>query len=409
MEEVKKNYCFLGFDNILGEQEIENLFTTPEDNDSESSEADNSKDDKEDNDDKSQDTKEETQEKNNTAEAVDPDELFDDSKDNKPEVVGSEKKDVKEKEDTSTDEDSGTSPNNFYSSIASALAVDGIFPNLTDDVIKKANDAESFASLIEDEVNARLDEKQQRISKALDSGVEPNDIKMYENTLSYISGITDAQISEEGEKGEQLRRNLIYQDFINKGEKPERAQKLTERSIDTGNDIEDAKDALQSNREFFSNAYNNLLKEAQEKSDQEKAARAKAAEKLKNDIMTDKQIMGDMEIGKDVRKKALENITRPVYKDPDTGDYLTAIQRYESEHRGDFLAKVGLIFTITNGFKDFDSFVKGKVKKEVRKGLRDLEHTLNNTSRSSDGSLRMVTNAKDDPYSYIGKGVRLDL
>lgn len=409
MEEVKKNYCFLGFDNILGEQEIENLFTTPEDNDSESSEADNSKDDKEDNDDKSQDTKEETQEKNNTAEAVDPDELFDEPEEKKPEVVGSEKKDVKEKEDTSTDEDSGTSPNNFYSSIASALAVDGIFPNLTDDVIKKANDAESFASLIEDEVNARLDEKQQRISKALDSGVEPNDIKMYENTLSYISGITDAQISEEGEKGEQLRRNLIYQDFINKGEKPERAQKLTERSIDTGNDIEDAKDALQSNREFFSNAYNNLLKEAQEKSDQEKAARAKAAEKLKNDIMTDKQIMGDMEIGKDVRKKALENITRPVYKDPDTGDYLTAIQRYESEHRGDFLAKVGLIFTITNGFKDFDSFVKGKVKKEVRKGLRDLEHTLNNTSRSSDGSLRMVTNAKDDPYSYIGKGVRLDL
>ena len=320
MEEVKKNYCFLGFDNILGEQEIENLFTTPEGNDPEPSEPNEGKDDKDKVDDKPQDNKEETKEKDSTAEAIDPEDLFDDPKDDKPEVVGSEKKDVKEKEDTTTDEDSGTSPNNFYSSIASALAVDGIFPNLTDDVIKKANDAESFASLIEDEVNARLDEKQQRISKALDSGVEPNDIKMYENTLSYISGITDAQISEEGEKGEQLRRNLIYQDFINKGEKPERAQKLTERSIDTVNDIEDAKDALQSNREFFSNAYNNLLKEAQEKSDQEKAARAKAAEKLKNDIMTDKQIMGDMEIGKDVRKKALENITRPVYKDPDTGD-----------------------------------------------------------------------------------------
>lgn len=405
--EVVKNYCYLGFDNILGEQEIENLFTSPEDND-ESATLDDTKDDAEDKE-KSQEKTEETQEKNSTAEVVNPEELFDEPEESKPEVVGSEKKDVKDKEDTNTDNDSGTSPNNFYSSIANAMAVDGIFPNLTDETIKQVSDADSFASLIKDEVNARLDEKQQRISKALDNGVEPNDIRMYENTLNYISGITEAQLSEEGEKGEQLRRNIIYQDFINKGEKPERAQKLTERSIDTGNDIEDAKDALQSNREYFSNAYNKLLQEAQEKSDKEKAQKAKAAEKLKNDIMTDKQIMGDIEISNDVRKKALDNITRAVYKDPETGNYLTAIQRYEMEHRGDFLAKVGLIFTMTNGFKDFDSFVKGKVKKEVRKGLRDLEHTLNNTRRSSDGNLRMVTNAKDDPYSYIGKGVKLDL
>lgn len=406
--EVVKNYCYLGFDNILGEQEIENLFTSPEDND-DSTTLDDTKDDAEDKEDKPQEETKKTQEKNNTAEVVNPEELFDEPEESKPEVVGSEKKDVKDKEDTTTDNDSGTSPNNFYSSIANAMAVDGIFPNLTDKTIKQVSDADSFASLIEDEINARLDEKQQRISKALDNGVEPNDIRMYENTLNYISGITDAQLSEEGEKGEQLRRNIIYQDFINKGEKPERAQKLTERSIDTGNDIEDAKDALQSNREYFSNTYNKLLQEAQEKSDKEKAQKAKAAEKLKNDIMTDKQIMGDIEIGNDVRKKALDNITRAVYKDPETGDYLTAIQRYEMEHRGDFLAKVGLIFTMTNGFKDFDSFVKGKVKKEVRKGLRDLEHTLNNTRRSSDGNLRMVTNAKDDPYSYIGKGVKLDL
>ncbi len=406
--EVVKNYCYLGFDNILGEQEIENLFTSPEDND-DSATLDDTKDDAEDKEDKSQEETKKTQEKNDTAEVVNPEELFDEPEESKPEVVGSEKRDVKDKEDTTTDSDSGTSPNNFYSSIANAMAVDGIFPNLTDETIKKVTDADSFASLIEEEVNTRLDEKQQRISKALDNGVEPNDIRMYENTLNYISGITDAQLSEEGEKGEQLRRNIIYQDFINKGEKPERAQKLTERSIDTGNDIEDARDALQSNREYFSNAYNKLLQEAQEKSDKEKAQKAKAAEKLKNDIMTDKQIMGDIEIGNDVRKKALDNITRAVYKDPETGNYLTAIQRYEKEHRGDFLAKVGLIFTMTNGFKDFDSFVKGKVKKEVRKGLRDLEHTLNNTSRSSDGNLKMVTNAKDDPYSYIGKGVKLDL
>lgn len=385
----------LSFDNILGEQEIDTLFTAPND----------AADDVVDNEPAKEDEKEES-----ATEVVDPEDLFDDPEDKQPEGVGSEKKeDIKEKEDTATDNDSGTSPNtNLYSSIANAMAVDGIFPNLDDDTIKKANDAESFSDLIEAEVNARLDERQQRISKALDNGVEPTDIRKYENTLNYISQITDAQLSEEGEKGEQLRRSLIYQDFINKGYTPEKAQKYTERTIDAGTDVEDAKDALQSNRDFFTKAYNGLLREAQEKADEEKAERAKQANKLKDSILNDKQLFGDMELGKDVRKKAFETISKPVYKDPETGEYLTALQKYEIEHRADFLKYAGLIFTLTNGFKDFESFTKGKVRKEVRKGLRELEHTLNNTSRDNNGNLQMVTSVKEDPNSYFGKGLRLD-
>jgi hypothetical protein len=79
------------------------------------------------------------------------------------------------------------------------------------------------------------------------------------------------------------------------------------------------------------------------------------------------------------------------------------------EHRSDFLKYAGLIFTLTDGFKDFESFTKGKVKKELKKGLRDLERTLNNTSRTSGGSLKMVTGAHDDPESFIGKGFQLDI
>lgn len=116
-----------------------------------------------------------------------------------------------------------------------------------------------------------------------------------------------------------------------------------------------------------------------------------------------------MEISNDIRKKAFENISKPVYKDPDTGEYLTAIQKYEMEHRSDFIKYAGLFYTLTDGFKDFNSFTKGKVKKEMKKGLRELEQTLNNTRRAADGSLRLVTTASDDPESFISKGMRLDL
>ena len=393
----------LSFDNILGEQEIETLFTDPEDNEVPEEPTKNEEEEEVEtpgSDDKKQ------KEKDNTTEDVDPKNLFEDKA---PESVGSGK-DNEGKEDTAPDNDAdGTSPNNFYSSIANACAVDGIFPNLDDETIKKAVDAESFSNLIEAEINARFDEKQKRISQALEYGVEPNDIKKYESTLNYINTITDAAIAEESEKGEQLRYNLIYQDFINKGMTPDKAKKFADRTVDAGTDVEDAKEALLSNKEFFSNAYNKMLQDAQQKADEEKAEREKNAKELEKTLMKDKQLFGDMEISNDIRKKAFDSVSKPVYKDPETGDYMTAIQKYESEHRADFLKYTGLIFAMTNGFKDFDSFAKGKVKKEVKKGLRELEQTLNNTRRNNDGSLRMVTNQKDDPNSFISKGMKLDL
>lgn len=394
----------LSFDNILGENEIETLFVDPEDNEvvDESTKTEeeevidtpDSKDDK-------------PKEKNKTTEVVDPETLFEEET---PESVGSGK-DKEGKEDTVTDEGSdGTSPNdNFYSSIANALAVDGIFPNLDDETVKKAVDAETFSDLIEAEVNARFDEKQQRISKALENGVEPTDIKKYESTLDYINKITDAAIAEESEKGEQLRYNLIYQDFLNKGMSADKAKKYTDRTINAGTDVEDAKEALQSNKEYFSGEYNRLLQEAQQQADEDKAERSKQAKQLQTSLLKDKNLFGDMEISNDVRKKAFETVSKPVYRDPETGDYLTALQKYEIEHRADFLKYTGLFFAMTNGFKDFDSFAKGKVKKEMRKGLRDLEKTLNNTSRSKDGNLKMITNQREDPDSFISKGMKLDL
>lgn len=394
----------LSFDNILGENEIETLFVDPEDNEvvdeptkteeEEVIDTPDSKDDK-------------PKEKNKTTEVVDPETLFEEET---PESVGSGK-DKEGKEDTVTDEGSdGTSPNdNFYSSIANALAVDGIFPNLDDETVKKAVDAETFSDLIEAEVNARFDEKQQRISKALENGVEPTDIKKYESTLDYINKITDAAIAEESEKGEQLRYNLIYQDFLNKGMSADKAKKYTDRTINAGTDVEDAKEALQSNKEYFSGEYNRLLQEAQQQADEDKAERSKQAKQLQTSLLKDKNLFGDMEISNDIRKKAFETVSKPVYRDPETGDYLTALQKYEIEHRADFLKYTGLIFAMTNGFKDFDSFAKGKVKKEMRKGLRDLEKTLNNTSRSKDGNLKMITNQREDPDSFISKGMKLDL
>ena len=382
----------LGLMNILGEEDVERLglFSDPEETTAEPEE---------------QDSAEQKNDKNKTTE-VNPEELFEDD----PESVGSDES-VKEEEGTDTDNSAGASPNDndFYSSIANACVVDGAFQNLDSDAVKNVKTAEDLFNLVEMEVNARFDDKQQKLIKALENGVEASDIRRYENTLSYIDSIQEKDLTEESEKGEALRRNIIFQDFLNKGYNQERAKKLTERTIEAGTDIEDAKDALISNRDYFQGEYDKLLSEAQAEADKAAAERKQQADKLKNDILKDKHLFGDIEITPDIRKKVIDNVAKPVYKDPETGEMYTALQKYEMENRADFIKYIGTIFTLTNGFKDFDSFVKGKVEKEKKKGLRELERTLTNTKRNTGGSLKLVTNAKEDPESFIGKGWNLDV
>ena len=374
----------LSMDNILTGDEIDNLFlddisqgNPPEKKDDETPDKD---------------------EKDITTE-VNPDELF-----GEPESVGSGDNN-EGTEDTNSKKD-GTSPK-FFSSIAKAFAEEGIFPDLDDDAIERVNSPEDFRELIEQRIKSELDERQKRIDEALNYGVEPSVIKQYENTIAYLDSIDAKKISDEGEQGETLRRNLIMQDLMNRGYSRERATKAAEKSFRNGDDIEDAKEALAGNREYFKGQYDKLVKDAKQEQDAQAKAQKEQAEQLKNSILSDKKFFGELEVDKATRKRIFENIAKPTYRDEETGTYLTPIQKYELENKTEFMKYLGLIFTLTDGFKNLDTLVKGKVRKEVKKGFRELENTLNNTTRNSDGSLRFVSGV--DPESFIGKGWNLDI
>ena len=383
----------LSLDNILGAEEIENLFV--EDDETQDTPPANGEPPKE---------EEPNKDKEETTEVVDVDNLFTET----PESVGSGKENTEEKEDT-TPKGNGTSPKNFYSSIAKALKEEGIFPNLDDEGLSKVKDPEDFRDLIDQQIKAGLDERQKKIDEALNAGVEPTEIRKYENAINFLGSIKEENISDEGDKGEKLRKDLIYQDFINRGYSKERAAREVQKSFNAGTDIDDAKEALESNIGFFKDKYDELINDAKSEAEQEEKERKEQAEKLKSSILNDKEVFGDLSVDKSTRQKIYDNIAKPVYKDPETGEYFTAIQKYEMENRTDFLKNIGLLFTLTDGFKNLDGLVKGKVKKEVKKGLRELEHTLNNTARTSDGNLKFVSGVDEDPESFIGKGWNLDV
>ena len=325
------------------------------------------------------------------------------------ESVGSEEEMNKEKEDTSLKE-TGSSPNknNLYSSIASALKDDGIFQNLDDDTAAKIMDAESFAQAIRDEVAAQFDERQKRIDAALTAGIEPSDIQKYESTLQYLGSIKDENISDESDKGEQLRKQLIYNDFINRGYSKERALREVKKSFDAGTDIEDAKESLKSNREFFKSSYDKLIEDAQKEEAAYVEERKKEAEALKKEMLEDDKAFSGVVIDKTTRQKAFDAISKPVYKDPETGELYTAVQKYERDNHKDFLKNLGLLYALTDGFKSIDKLVKSETKRAVKSHLRNLESVIQNTARDSDGNLRLADDLGENS-SVFEDGWELDL
>ena len=356
------------FDGLMSEDEIMNLL----DNNLDTDEPGN--DDEENNNDE-----------NNTAEGVEVD--FDD-----PESVGSGE-DNRDTGDTPPDQQKGgTSPDNIFSSIATLFEEEGIFPDLDEDTVKNIKTAEDFRNAIKAQLDAERTEQNNRIKNALDNGVEPDVIRQYEGLLNYLDSV-ESKLDEEGDEADEIRRRIIYQDCINKKFSKERAQKYVERAFADGTEKDEAKEALKSNKEFYSESYNNLLAEKQKEADAQVKEREERAKRIKKTITEDKfDFFGDIELSKQTRQAAYDAVSKPVFKDPETGEYLTAIQKLEHDNGEEFMAKLGLIYALTDGFSNIDKLVGKKVKKEVKKGFANLESVLQNTSRDSKGNLKFVSN-----------------
>lgn len=385
----------LSFDNVLDASDVDNLFTEYNEDDSNINEESN----EEQNESSEEDSDNEETDSHTTTE-VDSQELFDEDE---PESVGSEdEEDINQEMEDTIDENDG-SPN-VYSLLAKTFQEDGVFPDLDENI--EVNDAESFKRLIDNQIREGIDNANKRMYDALNANVSTDVVKQYENTIRQLDAINEEHITSEDEQSSNLRKQLIYQDYLNRGYSQERAAREVKKSVDSGSDIEDAKDALESAKRFYNEQYNGIIEQHQQQNEIIKKQQQEEAKNLQDSILTDKQAFNDLIVNKTTRKAIYDNLTQPVYKDEETGNYLTAIQKYQKENKIDFLKNLGLVFTLTDGFKNMDGLVKNKVKKETSKAFKKLENTLKSSYRGGSGNLSLMTGVGDTDTS---KGWSIDI
>lgn len=374
----------LNEDNIISDLDIENLFI---DSDSKEPEEDKAK---------SQDNKATESPKEDTKSTEDSflnnneDFNFEDS-----ESVGSE-------DESQESTNSASTSKNFFSSLANSLKQEGILPDLSDEDLKNVKESKDISKLFDSYIASKMDEKQKRVDDALNLGVDASDIKKYENAISYIDSITDDKISNEGQEGENLRKQLIYQDFMNRGYTKERAIKEVQKSFNAGTDIEDAKDALTSNRDYYKEGYEDLIEEAKQAKKKVQEDIEQRTEAFKKNVLESDKVFGDIVIDTATKKAALDAVLKPQYKDS-KGNMITAVQKYQQEHSDEFLKNIGIIYALTNGFTDLNKIVQSKVKTATKNAYRELENKINNSRRNSDGNLVFTSGVSDTESSFNWK------
>lgn len=289
-------------------------------------------------------------------------------------------------EDDTTENPNKTEPSkvklnkSVYSSLASALLEEGILGGVSDEEldIKDSND---FLALIENTVNKRLSEKQQRIESLLNNGAEPTEVQRLEQASQYLESISEDSINDESEQGEALRKSLLFQDYINRGYSEEKALKEVDKTIKAGTDIEDAKDALNSLKEFVAKSYEDYEKSLTANKEKQEAEIKERVEKTQK-IIKEGSFATSLELDKKVLDKAIRFATHPAYRDEATGKQLTELQYAQLKNPEDFAANVSIIYALTNGFKDLSKIINvPAAKKQEKKALKQLEETLRTPSR----------------------------
>ncbi len=272
-----------------------------------------------------------------------------------------------------TDSNSSTLSPKFFSSLVQALKEGGILEDVEDKDIKSQED---FFSVLEESIKARefadLDENQKQYLDALRSGIPHEDIVTHQRNIEAYNSITDDVISEESTDGEDLRRTIIMNNFIGKGFNEAKAKKLTDKIFDSGEDVDEAREAL---NELKTIEKQQFEAEKQSRAAQ-KAAQAKAEkesiEKLNKIVKDTNEIIPGMKIPQTLKNNIIKGLTQPVAYTDDNRP-LDIISKYLYDNPIEGRVKLAYLLSVTDGMKKMNVLENKRAKSNA---FKELENAL---------------------------------
>ena len=306
-------------------------------------------------------------------------------------VVGNEdSQDETEDESNQDDSDNSSSDPNLFNSITALLVEKGL---LSVDSDIKVEDEDAFVELFKSEIkktqDSQFNDYQKEYLAKLEKGIPQTVIEKHDTELAQLNSVTEDALKEDV----NLRHRVIYQDYVNRGYSDDKAKRLLQRSIELEEDITDSLDAIVSIKELALKRQESeqakLIAEKEALKQQEESR----INKIKETIKKSTEVIKDYKITDNVKNKVEKNMFEIVSTNPETNAPENILMKERRENQNDFDFKLYYLFTITNGFKNFDVLTKSSNSKVVN----DLERAFKSNTRIKDpGSPAYL----QDPESY---------
>lgn len=250
---------------------------------------------------------------------------------------------------------------------------------------------------VQNSIKEMYDADAKELMDLKDAGVDSDTARELVGAKIKFEGITPEQLEEK----EDLRRQILTQDFKNTSNlSDERIKKMVDSIVATGDDVDEAKKALESVKKFNVDQIKaeKLRVENEEKAQAEQAKASKEA--LIKKIDETKEILPGYEVSKQVKKDIEKMITEPAAKTKD-GRVLNGVWAKFQENPEESLIK--LAFLMKSGIWD------GKIDKLEKVAKTSAAKKMEEVIKSKGGSIgnkgKGTASANDDDTMQSMKSV----
>ena len=260
----------------------------------------------------------------------------------------------------------------FFSSLVEALKEGGVLEleEVKPEDIKSQEDFyEIMKQSIKQSEYSDLNDNQKQYLELLRDGIPAEDALNHLRTIEEFNSITDDEI--ENEESADLRRNIINMSFINKGIDAKKAAKLVDKIFNDGEDIQEAKDALNELKMAEKETIELTRKQAVESKKAREKADKEAIETLNKLAKETKEVIPGLQIPPNVRNNIIKGLTSPVGYN-ERNQPLDIISKYLHDNPIEGRFKLAYLLTVTDNFQKMNVLENKAAKKEAFKQIENL-------------------------------------
>lgn len=296
------------------------------------------------------------------------------------------------------------SPSSPITSLTSALFEEGVLASLTEEEIAEIKSGTDLIEVIKKQIRtnefADLTEDQKEYITALRNGVPEEEYRSLKQQASQLSSLREEDLEGDEDSTVELRFAILKQDFISKGFDEADAKKHAKRSVDLGEDLEEASKALKRIQAEGQAKLKQLANEAAEVKKRELENQSARTTMFKDKLTATKEVIPGVGFNSRTKDKVYELMTKTVDHDRNKVPMNAVVK--EMVNNPDYLIKLHYLHHITDGLTNWDKIKTGG-KAEAFQTLEDkLEQQNNALSTGASSKARGgVNNNSTDIVNFL--------